>query len=87
MTLSILIFLPLVFLILIAVLPESMKHTFKYITLGVSIVQMIIAGFLYMHFDHRSAGVFDEKTFQFVEKHSWINLDLGTLGKLQIQYF
>lgn len=87
MTLSILIFLPIVFLILIAVLPESLKHTYKYITLGVSVIQLIIAGFMYLHFDHSLSGVFNEKSFQFVEKHSWIGLNLGTLGKLQIQYF
>ncbi|POY35134.1 oxidoreductase [Solitalea longa] len=87
MTLSILIFLPIAFMILVALLPSSLNHTFKYITLAVSIVQLIIAGFMYTHFNHSLPGVFNEQTFQFVEKHSWINLNLGTLGKLQIQYF
>ncbi|MCO4293984.1 NADH-quinone oxidoreductase subunit M [Solitalea sp. MAHUQ-68] len=87
MTLSILIFLPILFMVLVAVLPQALKNTFKYLNLAVSIIQLIIAGYMYLHFNHSLPGVFNEQSFQFVEKHSWINLNLGTLGKLQIQYF
>lgn len=87
--LSLLIFIPLLFGLIIVVLPSSLRASFKYITLLATLVQLAISIFLYLHFqtgaDH--AGINNEAQFQFVQKLPWINLGLGSLGKMQIDYF
>jgi len=87
--LSLLIFIPLLFGLIIVVLPSSMRAGFKYITLLATLIQLGISIFLYLNFKTGAdyAGVNTESQFQFVQKLPWINLDLGTLGKMQIDYF
>jgi NADH-quinone oxidoreductase subunit M len=87
--LSLLIFIPLLFGLIIAVLPSSLRAGFKYITLLATLIQLGISIFLYLHFQTGSGftGVNNETQFQFVQKIPWINLDLGSLGKMQIDYF
>ena len=44
---------------------------------------------IYTHFKNGAgfAGVNHEGQFQFMQKLPWINLDLGAMGKMQIDYF
>ncbi|MEJ7778351.1 MAG: NADH-quinone oxidoreductase subunit M [Daejeonella sp.] len=86
--LSILIFLPLVAALIILILPTSFRDRFKYIALGTTIVQFLISVFIYLEFNSTSAfaGVNKENQFQLLEKVSWIRLDLGSIGKLEIDY-
>lgn len=87
--LSILIFLPLAAVLLILVMPTAFQQRFKYIALGVSVVQLVMSIFVYLNFKSSadSAGVNTENQFQLIEKLSWIRLDLGSIGKLEIDYF
>lgn len=87
--LSLLIFIPLLFALLIAVLPSAWRHSFKFIALGATLVQLGLAVWVYCNFKTGAsfAGVNHEEQFQFIQKLPWINLDLGTLGKMQIDYF
>ncbi|SMO65324.1 complex I subunit 4 family protein [Solitalea koreensis] len=87
MILTVLIFLPIFFLMVIAVLPKSQTSWFKYINLFVSAMQLGISFILYQNFDRSLSASTKEAGFQFIEKHSWIGLQLGSLGKLQIDYF
>ncbi|QEC52828.1 NADH dehydrogenase subunit M [Anseongella ginsenosidimutans] len=82
--LSIIIFLPVVFLVLILLLPARFREWYRYITLGTALLQAGIACIIYMGFDRQAAGA---DQFQFVEKIPWIHLSLGNLGKLEIDYF
>ncbi len=86
--LSILIFLPLVAALAIIVLPSSFRERFKYIALSTTIIQFIIGLVIYLRFKGTTefAGIDRESQYQFLEKISWIRLDLGTLGKLEIDY-
>lgn len=86
--LSILIFLPLVAALAIIVLPSGFRDKFKFIALGTSMVQFFISLFIYLNFNNSSgfAGVNKESQFQYLEKVSWIRLDLGSIGKLEIDY-
>ncbi len=84
--LSILIFLPLLAALVITFMPNNYSVHFKKIALGVSIIQTLLAFWAYFKFQDL-AGVTDVGTFQFVERSSWINLDLGSLGKLSADYF
>lgn len=87
--LSLLIFLPLIAALLILILPNRLQNKFKYITLGVSLIQFVLSLFIYLKFNSSAinAGVNKESQFQFVEKLSWIRLDLGNIGNLEIDYF
>ena len=87
--LSLLVFTPLIFGLLIVVLPSSLRAGFKYITLFATLVQLGISIWIYMHFQTGAnfGGINQEGQFQFVQKLPWINLGLGSLGKMQIDYF
>lgn len=85
--LSLLIFLPLAATAIILLLPTSLRHSYKYIALGVTVAQFALAGFLYSQFDAAATGVNTADGYQFVEHLSWIRMDLGTLGTLEIDYF
>ncbi len=85
--LSIIIFLPLVLIPVILALPEGKNQLIKWISLGVTAVQLVIAGMVWFGFDTALAGVSSMSTFQFVEKAEWINLSLGGLGTLSADYF
>jgi len=87
--LTLLIFTPLLFAFIIAVLPSSLRAGFKYLTLGATLVQLGMSTWIYCNFKSGAglAGVNHEAQFQFMQKLPWINLDLGTMGKMQIDYF
>lgn len=85
--LSVLIFLPIAAAILILLLPTGFQQRFKYISLGVSLVQFILSVFIYTRFNNTVAGINREDQFQLIEKLPWIRLDLGSIGKLEIDYF
>src|ERR1700761_6026595 len=87
--LTLLVFTPLIFGLLIVVLPLSLRAGFKYITLLATLVQLGISIWIYLHFQTGAnfGGINQEGQFQFVQKIPWINLDLGTMGRMQIDYF
>jgi NADH-quinone oxidoreductase subunit M len=87
--LTILIFIPLLFGLLIAVLPSTLRGSFKYITLLATLIQFGMSVWIYVNFKAGAAygGIMHEDQFQFVQKLPWINLNLGTMGKMQVDYF
>jgi len=85
--LSLLIFLPLLATVLILVLPSALRHSFKYIALGITLLQFGIAGWMYSQFNAAATGINHTAGFQFVEQLPWIRLSLGSLGNLEIDYF
>lgn len=85
--LSILIFLPLVATLLILALPSAARASYKYIALGFTVVQFALSLYLYQQFDPHLGGINQAAGYQFVEQLSWIRLDLGAIGQLEIDYF
>ena len=87
--LTLLIFTPVLFGTLILLLPSAWRASFKYITLLATLVQLGISIWMYLHFKTGGAyaGINQESQFQFVQKLPWINLNLGSIGKMQIDYF
>jgi NADH-quinone oxidoreductase subunit M len=86
--LTTLIFLPIAFGLVIMLLPSNWRAGFKYITLFATLLQFGISLFIYANFKTGTGfgGVNQESQFQFVQKLHWINLDLGPMGKMQIDY-
>lgn len=87
--LTLLIFTPIVFGFIIAVMPSSLRAGFKYIALLATLVQLAISIYIYYNFKTGASfgGINHEGQFQFMQKLPWINLDLGTIGKMQVDYF
>lgn len=87
--LTLLIFIPALFGLLVLVLPNSLRQSFKYITLAATLVQLGLSIWLYLNFKTGAAygGINQESQFQFIQKLPWIGLDLGSAGRMQIDYF
>ncbi|MFD1769658.1 complex I subunit 4 family protein [Sphingobacterium suaedae] len=84
--LSILIFLPVFATIVILALPSSLRTIYKYISLGVTFLQLCLGIYLYLHFDSGLGGINQRSGYQFVEQLPWIRMSLGTIGQLEIDY-
>lgn len=78
--LSTLIFLPLAGAAMVMLLPSAYRDSFKWISLLVSIINLLNIFTLYNSFDRQSTD------FQYVEQHEWIRMSLGNLGTLSIDY-
>lgn len=77
--LSLLIFIPILGIILVGIIPKKYASTYKFISAGIALIQIFIASYLYASFEKNAV-------FQFIEKMPWINLSLGSIGNLQIEY-
>ena len=64
--LTLITFVPLVGMALILLCPDSAKASYKWIAAAVTGPQLLIAGWLYEHFDTTTTSI------QFVERHAWI---------------
>lgn len=85
--LSFLIFLPLVASLLIALLPDKFRQSYKFIALAFTSLQLVATAWLYTQFDTTAVGINNVENFQYVERIPWIHLNLGSLGNLEIDYF
>lgn len=82
-SLSLLIFIPMIALIAVFIIPSRNRKVFKWISLGVSVIQ---AGIFFLWTLPQYNAATAENGFRLVENLSWINLDLGGLGSLHMQY-
>jgi len=89
-------FLPIIGMIVIAIIPtgkdeqsKEVSHLlFRWITVGFTFIQLVLAIIIYANFDGSLAGINTVGGMQFVEKFSWIHLkNLPLLGDLNIEYF
>jgi len=88
MILSLLLALPFLLLIVYLFIPQSATGFFKWSTLAITLVQLVISLFVFLNFRQpETVGLVAIEGFQYVEKVDWISLNLGSLGKLSIDYF
>lgn len=89
-------FLPIIGMILILAYPsgkdeqsiEKAKISYRWITAGITFIQLVLAFVIYANFDNSLAGINNPEQMQFVQKVSWIQLqNLPLLGDLHIDYF
>ena len=87
--LTLLIFTPVLFGFIIAVMPSAWRGSFKYIALLAALIQLGMSIWLYLNFKNGVvySRVNHESQFQFLQKLPWISLNLGGVGKMQIDYF
>lgn len=89
--LSLLIFIPLAAALLLLFVPAKYHLVFKIITLLATLLQLGVAGWTYTRFD--SQIIYSEKTeasgmvpMQLTEEADWIQLNLGGLGQMSVDY-
>ncbi|OHX65288.1 complex I subunit 4 family protein [Flammeovirga pacifica] len=87
--LTLLVFVPILGTFVILLLPDSMKNMFGKITIGINSFQLIIATYIISKYEglHETMnGVLSLDNYQFLEKYDWIQLNLGSFGKLTAEY-
>src|SRR5476651_2656376 len=87
--LTLLIFIPVLFALLIWAMPSAWRGSFKFLALAATLIQLGLAVWIYFHFKTGAGfgGISQESQYQFVQKRPWINLSLGAGTKMQIDYF
>lgn len=88
-------FLPILGMIILALIPagkdeisrEASKKYFRWLTVGISFVQLVLALVIFGNFDYNLAGINDPNGFQFVEKFTWIKANLPMVGSINIEYY
>ncbi len=78
--LSLLIFLPLIAIFVIVAMPMRRYYLNKVITLVTTSIQLLVSIILFAMYK-------PGKGVQFTEQYNWIEMDLGSAGKLTAQYF
>ena len=72
--LSLITFLPVLGMIAILFIPKEQAKNVKMLSLAITALQVVLAVVLLANYNYSAAGVFDEKSFQFIEKFRWINI-------------
>src|ERR1039458_10336730 len=86
--LSFITFLPIVGMVIILCLPKNQTLIMKSITLVITGIQVILAGFLLYHYNYGMGGINNPATFQYIEKFRWIEISgFSWIGKIKIDYF
>ncbi|MEM9339306.1 MAG: NADH-quinone oxidoreductase subunit M [Bacteroidota bacterium] len=86
--LSYLLFFPLLIAALMLFMPKAKEAVFRRMALGATGVQLALSIILLLQFDQSVGEVTSwQGVFQFIERASWIDLDLGSLGSLKAEYF
>lgn len=89
-------FLPILGMIIIAIIPtgkdeksKEISHSlFKWMTVFITFLQLVLAIMIYAHYDFALAGINNIEGFQFVEKVKWIEVvGLPLMGDIRIEYF
>lgn len=86
--LSLITFLPILGMILILFIPKEQPKTVKYLSLAITAIQVVLAIILLANYNYNLAGVYEEKSFQFIEKFRWINITgISWFGTVKVDYF
>lgn len=86
--LSLITFLPILGMLIILFIPKTKELAIKTVTLVMTILQLILSIVLLSKFDYNLGGIFDPKSFQFIEKFTWIKIEnFAWLGTVKIDYF
>lgn len=87
--LSFIIFTPIIAALLVLFTPKKSRLLHQWIALGASAVQLVLAVFIFSKLqlgENTPQGIDQLANFQLLEKYDWIDLDLGSLGQLSIDY-
>ena len=81
-------FLPVVGMVIVLLLPKNGKDAIRWTSLGVTVLQVILAVVIYSRFDRSMAGINSVAGMQFVETGTWIDIpSVAWFGRVHIEYF
>jgi NADH-quinone oxidoreductase subunit M len=88
-------FLPLLGILIVLLVPsgksekgqELSKQIIRWVAVGITFTQLILAFIIYLNYNPAMTGINELKSFQFVEKLSWITASLPMVGDINIEYF
>ncbi len=86
--LSLITFIPIVGMIIILLLPSTSKQQIKVTALIMTLIQVVLAIILLSNFNYTAGGIYEESSFQFIDKFRWIEVPTNTwIGTIKIDYF
>lgn len=86
--LSFITFLPVLGMLIILCLPGTQEKLIKGLTAAVTATQVVLAGIILHSYNYSLSGVFQQNSFQFIEKFRWIEISgLSWLGTVKVDYF
>jgi NADH-quinone oxidoreductase subunit M len=81
-------FIPIIGMIVILFLSKENKNVIKLTALVATGLQVVTAFILLLAYNYNAAGVFEQGSFQFVEKARWIEIEgISWIGTIKIDYF
>ena len=81
-------FLPIVGMIVVLLIPRGNTNSMKWTALAVTVLQLVIAGLIWINFKPALTGINNPNGFQFIEKTKWIDLPgVAWFGRVSIDYF
>ena len=81
-------FLPVVGMVIVLLIPRANANAMKWVALAATVLQLVVAVFIWMNFNAALGGINDPNGFQFVEKSRWIDLQgAGWFGRVAVDYF
>ncbi len=87
--LSIILLVPLLAGLILLFLPARLGRAGHWLALGATLLQLLFASLMWAGFKTgptAGGGAITMQNFQFVEQANWFSLNLGSLGKMQVQY-
>lgn len=86
--LSWIVFIPILGMAIVLLLPDSKRDAMRWTAAGVTGIQVVLAGIIYLAFDNAKTGINNAESLQFVEHYNWITVDaVPWVGKVNIDYF
>lgn len=86
--LTLITFLPILGMIIVLALPKEKVSAVKFTTLIVTGIQVILAILILTSYNFAAGGIFEQETFQFIEKARWIEITaFSWLGTIKVDYF
>jgi len=81
-------FLPILGMIIVLMLPKGSGNATRWTSLAVTVLQVVLAGLIFMNFDRGMAGINNANTMQFKELFTWIDIkSVAWFGRIHIDYF
>lgn len=81
-------FLPLIGMIVVMLIPRGKTNTVKWTALITTMLQLVVAAFIWINFDSSLTGINDPNGFQYIEKARWIDIEgFAWIGNVAIDYF
>ncbi|SNS82186.1 NADH dehydrogenase subunit M [Ekhidna lutea] len=86
-TLTYIFLFPLLIALVMLFIPAERWKVFRRLSFAAVAIQLVLSVILMINFDQSLVPESWEGAFQFVEKANWINMSLGSIGTISIQYY